>query len=81
MSGEGAHLNGLGFGVGARVVVRGNYLDEACSMPVTGAVEGSYQHPDGVTVWAVMFDHTDPRLPPGGAFMRDCLSPVVDERG
>jgi hypothetical protein len=70
--------------IGTRVSVRGAFLDEAMTEPVTGTIEdvlaNGYPdengHFDGLRRYVVMFDHTDPRLSPGGEFTAERLQPL-----
>lgn len=58
--------------VGDRVQVIGAYLDERLTLPVLGEVSAMHGR-----VFVVMFEHTDPSLPPGGEFTGDRLELVA----
>jgi len=65
--------------IGTRVKVKDAYLDEAMTRPVTGTVEDIYQRPDwrNAMAYVVMFDHDEPRMPPGGEFTADVLDTLA----
>ncbi len=64
--------------VGTRVRVKDAYLDEELTRPVVGVIGDVFSRPDwnGADAYVVMFDHDDPRLPPGGEFTADRLGAV-----
>lgn len=64
------------FPLGARVVVRGQYLDEELTVPLTGIVEDRFYRPDWrQAAFVVTFDHADCNLPSGGEFNARSLRP------
>jgi hypothetical protein len=74
--------------LGRRVYVRDAYLDAGRTKPLAGTIEDVLErgYPDetgrfdGVPRFVVMFDHGDPRMPPGGefSFNRLKLQPGVE---
>lgn len=68
--------------VGNRVAIKNAYLDEACTMPVVGTVEGMSWRPDWQQyAYVVIFEHEGPG-PFGGEFSLSCLeAPPVRSRG
>lgn len=66
------------FAIGDKVQVKDAYLDEAMTRPVVGTVEDVFRRDDwgGRLAFVVMFDHSEPMMPPGGEFPADRLQRV-----
>jgi hypothetical protein len=63
--------------IGTPVLVKDTYVDEDCSIPLTGTVKDILDY-DGFDHFVVMFDEAtlDAGMPPGGEFSFDRLAPV-----
>jgi hypothetical protein len=72
-------MNGAPRTIGGRIRLKDAFLDEALTRPVIGTVEDVYRRPDwgNQVAYVVMFDHDEPRMPPGGEFTANLLVPLV----